>query len=51
MLLTDWNMEDALRVRKEEGMQQGMQQVLDLVKKGISLPEIEKMLSSSLAHR
>jgi len=51
MLLTDWNMEDALRVRKEEGMQEKGREILDLINRGLSLPEIKNMLSSSLAGR
>jgi len=55
MLLTDWNMEDALRVREQEGMQRGMQkgmqEILEHINRGLSLSEIKNMLSSSLAHR
>jgi hypothetical protein len=48
MLLTEWNWDDALRVRREdgikEGMQQGMQQMLELLEKGLSLTEVKKQL-------
>jgi prolyl oligopeptidase PreP (S9A serine peptidase family) len=45
MLLTEWNWDDALRVRREDGIKEGMQQMLELWKKGVSLDEAEKMFS------
>jgi predicted transposase/invertase (TIGR01784 family) len=56
MLLKEWNMDDALRVRErdgiqkgiQQGMQQGMQQMLNLLKSGVSFAEAEKMLKTNL---
>ena len=45
MLLTEWNWNDALRVREEEGRQEGIQQLLDLWKSGVSLADVERMIS------
>jgi hypothetical protein len=44
MLLTEWNMETALEVRYDEGVTRGETKVLDLLRKGMSLAEIERML-------
>jgi len=43
MLLTDWNMEDALRVRTEETREE----IFDLLEKGISLSELKRMFMTS----
>jgi hypothetical protein len=62
MLLTEWNMETALEVRYEEGVTRGVAlgeargetrgetKVLDLLRKGMSLAEIEKIISNNQAN-
>ncbi len=45
MLLTEWNTEEALAVRYEEGREEGREEILDFIKKGYSLTDIEKHLS------
>ncbi|MDR0303342.1 MAG: hypothetical protein LBH98_01020 [Chitinispirillales bacterium] len=52
MLLTEWNWDDALRVQKEEGGQEGIgigrkeerQKIFSLWEKGIPLSETKKKL-------
>jgi hypothetical protein len=52
MLLSEWNMADALRVREEEGIQKGMQRgmqqgmikLLELLEQGVSLADAKKKL-------
>jgi hypothetical protein len=52
MLLTEWNWDDAMRVREEEGIQKGMQQgmqqgmrnIITLLEQGIPLSEAKKKL-------
>ena len=50
MLLTEWNMETALEVRYDEGVTRGEAKVLDLLRKGMSLAEIEKIISNNQAN-
>jgi hypothetical protein len=54
MLLTEWNMETALEVRYEEGVTRGEARgetkVLDLLRKGMSLAEIENIISNNQAN-
>jgi hypothetical protein len=57
MLLTEFNMNDAKRVWREEGREEGMEEgmekgalfVLDLMRQGYSLEEIEKRLRENSA--
>ena len=44
MLLKEWSWDEAQRAWKREGMREGMQQMLALLEKGISLDEVKKML-------
>jgi hypothetical protein len=55
MLLTEWNWEDALAVREEEGREEGMEKgqnmVLELVKQGYSVEQIEAKLAAIKSDR
>ena len=42
MLITEWNTEDALAVRFEEGIEEGEQKIINLLKSGKSPEEIIK---------
>jgi len=52
MLITEWNMVEALAVAKEEGAENGRkerdEEILGLIKKGYTLMDIENMLKSQL---
>jgi hypothetical protein len=52
MLMTEFNLDDALSVSKEEGFEEGREEggffVLDLVKQGLSPEEIEARLTASV---
>ena len=64
MLLTGWNMKDALAVAREEGEEDGlakgigigreegieigMEKILSLIKQGYSLADIENMIKAQL---
>jgi hypothetical protein len=56
MLLTGWNMKDALAVAREEGTEDGieigreesMEKILSLIKQGYSLADIENMIKAQL---
>ena len=47
MLFTEFNMEDALAVAKEEGEARGMKKLLTLWQKGLSLEQAKKRLKLS----
>jgi hypothetical protein len=47
MLFTEFSLEDALKISKEEGKEEGKNQVLDLVKQGYNAEEIERMLANT----
>jgi hypothetical protein len=47
MLMTEWNWDDALAVRKEEGREEGQNMVLELVKQGYSAQRIEEELAAA----
>ena len=44
MLLTEWNWDDALAVRYEEGHEEGQGYVVGLLEQGFSLEEIKQHL-------
>jgi len=48
MIFGEWNLDDALAVRYEEGTEDGIEQksneILDLIEKGYNLADIEKHL-------
>ena len=51
MLLTEWNMKDALRVEREEALKEAreegdakLQKLLALLESGVSLPEAKQKL-------
>jgi len=56
MLLTGWNMKDALAVAREEGTEDGIEigmeksreEILSLIKQGYSLADIENMIKAQL---
>jgi hypothetical protein len=60
MLLTGWNMKDALVVAREEGTEDGIEigrekgraeekaEILSLIKQGYSLTDIENMIKAQL---
>ena len=51
MLLTEWNTEDALAVRFEEGIEKGREETLDLIAQGYSIDEIRERLMYKTAGR
>jgi hypothetical protein len=56
MLLTGWNMKDALVVAREEGTEEGIEigraeekaEILSLIKQGYSLTDIENIIKAQL---
>jgi hypothetical protein len=51
MFLTEWNWEDALTVREEEGMEKGQNMILELMKRGYSVEQIEAKLAAVKSDR
>ena len=51
MLLTEWNWDDALTVRYEEGEEKGQGYVLELLEQGLSLDEIKQHLKEKSSTR
>jgi hypothetical protein len=49
MLLTEWNWDDALAVRWEEGREETLHDVLELLKQGYRAEQIEAKLSARTA--
>jgi len=47
MILTEWNTEDAIAFAREEGIDEGQNQIIELLEKGFSLEEIKLSLSHS----
>jgi hypothetical protein len=47
MLLSEWNWDDALAIRKEEGREEGQNMILNLMKEGYSAEQIESILAES----
>jgi len=45
MLLEEWNIEDAKEVWREEALEEGREQVLELLEQGLSIEEIKNRLS------
>jgi len=45
MLLREWNQEEAIEVAKEEAREEYRSEILDFIKKGYSLTDIEKVLA------
>jgi hypothetical protein len=45
MLVTEWNWDTALKVREEEGREEGQNMVLELMKQGYTAEQIEARLS------
>ena len=53
MLMTEWNWDDALAVRYEEGREQGIEQgmekghekVIELIEQGFSVDEVKQLLN------
>ena len=52
MLFTEWNLDDALEVRYEEGNEDGREEksneILDLIKKGYTAADIESHLRKQI---
>jgi hypothetical protein len=46
MLLTEWNWDDALAVREEEGREEGQNMVLEFMKQGYTAEQIEEKLAA-----
>ena len=46
MLLTNWNMDDAIAVNRQEAREEGQMEMLDLLKKGYTVEEIERQLQA-----
>ena len=44
MLFTEWNLDDAIAVAKEEAHEESREEILDLINKGYTLADIEKHL-------
>jgi hypothetical protein len=44
MLLSEWNLDDALAVAREEAKEEDRREILDLIRKGYSLADIERFL-------
>ena len=41
MLFTEWNLDDAIAVAKEEAQEERLDEILDLMKKGYTSADIE----------
>ena len=48
MIFTEWNWDDCIAVREQEAEARGMKKILALMKKGLSLAQIEKKLDVKL---
>ncbi|MDR1949740.1 MAG: hypothetical protein LBQ38_10130 [Spirochaetaceae bacterium] len=46
MLLTEWNWDDALAVREEEGREEGQNMVLELLEQGYAPEQIRAKLAA-----
>jgi len=44
MLLKEWNMDEALAVRYEEGREDTLEEVFSLLEQGVSVAEAKKIL-------
>jgi hypothetical protein len=59
MLAAEWNLEDALRVREEEGIQRGRtegartawEEFVSLMKQGYTVEQLERMAPSGIDKR
>ncbi|MDR3161548.1 MAG: Rpn family recombination-promoting nuclease/putative transposase [Spirochaetaceae bacterium] len=51
MLFTEWNWDDALAVQREEGREEGQNTILDLVRQGYSVEQIEAILAEDKSDR
>jgi hypothetical protein len=53
MLMTEWKLEDALVVEREEGREEGREnrnvEILELLNAGYSIDELKKKLSTSVS--
>ena len=46
MILNEWNTEDAIAFAREEGREDGLEEVFKLLEQGLSLEEIKLRLAS-----
>ncbi|GBU24666.1 hypothetical protein R83H12_01300 [Fibrobacteria bacterium R8-3-H12] len=49
MIYGEWNLEDAIAVAKEEEREETLEEVLDFIRKGYSLTDIEKFCATKKA--